>query len=71
MIEFDSRTIAHMDMVLEDTCRILEHGGDHESRKYVAERLMQCARGGHTAIADLNAAAREALSEISKRNAIS
>ena len=32
MDEFDHRTMAHMDIVLEEICRELKHGGDHESR---------------------------------------
>jgi hypothetical protein len=61
MDEFDHRTMAHMDIVLEEICRELKHGGDHESRKFVAERLMACARDGHATQDELRAAAHEAL----------
>jgi hypothetical protein len=64
MDEFDHRTMANMDVVLEDSCRQMKHGGDHESRKFVAERLMQCAREGRTNLTDLNAAAKRALREL-------
>ena len=64
MDEFDHRTMAHMDIVLEESCRELRHGGDHESRKFVAERLMACARDGHATQDQLRAAAHEALREL-------
>jgi hypothetical protein len=69
MDEFDDRTRANMDIVLEEICREMPHGGDHESRKFVAERLMECAREGHTALADLNSVARRALLELTNRKA--
>ncbi len=48
MDEFDERTKANMDVVLDAICTELPHGGDHESRKFIAEQLMQAARGGKT-----------------------
>jgi hypothetical protein len=64
MDEFDHRTMVHMDLVLEDICRELKHGGDHESRKFVARRLMACARDGRTSQDELRAAAYDALLEL-------
>jgi hypothetical protein len=64
MDEFDHRTMSHMDIILEEICRGLKHGGDHESRKFVAERLMACARNGHTTPDELRTAARAALLEL-------
>jgi len=69
MSEFDSRTMANMDVVLEQVCRELPHGGDHESRKFVAERLLEAARAGQTALGDLTVAATHALLEMSKKKA--
>jgi hypothetical protein len=34
--EFDERTLANMDVVLDEICRELPNGGDHESRKFIA-----------------------------------
>lgn len=65
--EFDHRTMTHMDVVLEDICRALKHGGDHASRKFVAERLMECARDGHTSPGELRSAACAALLELTGR----
>jgi len=62
--EFDHRTMASMDIVLEEICRALKHGGNHESRKFVAERLMACARDGHTTPDELRSAACAALLEL-------
>ena len=69
MDEFDDRTRANMDVVLEEICREMPHGGDHESRKFIAERLMECAREGRTTLAELNGAARRALLELTNRRA--
>lgn len=46
----------------EETCRELpHHGGDHETRKYIAEQLINGARSGKTTLAELRAVARDAL----------
>jgi hypothetical protein len=44
MTKIDERTAANMDVVLEEVCSDLPHGGDHESRKHIAQRLMQSAK---------------------------
>lgn len=41
MTKIEERTTANVDVVLEKVCRSLPHGGDHEGRKYVANKLMQ------------------------------
>jgi hypothetical protein len=69
MDEFDDRTRANMDVVLEEICREMPHGGDHESRKFIAERLMECAREGRSSLSELNSAARRALLELVNRKA--
>jgi hypothetical protein len=69
MDEFDDRTRANMDVVLEDICREMPHGGDHESRKFIAERLMECAREGRSSLSELNSVARRALLELVNRKA--
>lgn len=50
-----------LDEVLNDVCRGLPQGGDHESRKYEAERLFQAAETGETTASGLRHAGREAL----------
>jgi hypothetical protein len=67
MTRIDERTAANMDVVLEETCRGLQHGGDHESRKYVAKKLMQSAKKGNGTLEGLRPVASRALSELLNR----
>jgi hypothetical protein len=69
MKELDHRTLVHLDMVLEDVCRTLPHGGDHMTRKKVAQKLMSSARKGNVSIDGLVPVAREALLEATKQSA--
>ena len=57
-------TQAAMDAVLELVCRELPHGGRHEERKYIAERLIECAGSGRTTLGDLQTVARRALRDL-------
>ena len=61
---FDDRTLANMDVVLDEICRELANGGDHESRKFIAEHLMQAARGGKTTLGELTYFGRRALVQL-------
>jgi hypothetical protein len=61
---FDDRTLAHMDVVLDEICRELPNGGDHESRRFIAEHLMQAARGGKTTLGELTYVGRRALVQL-------
>jgi hypothetical protein len=65
MTKIDERTAANMDVVLEEVCRGLPHGGDHESRKHIAQRLMQSAKKGNVTREGLRAVASRALTELS------
>jgi hypothetical protein len=67
MTKIAERTIANMDVVLEEVCRHLPHGGDHESRKYVAKKLMQSAKKGNVTLEGLKPVASRALSDLSMR----
>jgi hypothetical protein len=42
-MELSRTTMANMEIVLEDVCRKLPNGGDHETRKYIAQRLTEAA----------------------------
>ncbi len=64
MNEFDERTQANMDVVLEEICSELPNGGDHDSRKFIAEQLMQAARGGKTTLGELTHVGRRALAQL-------
>ncbi len=63
MTELSERTKANMDVVLEQTCRQLPHGGDHDSRKFIAERLIEAAQSGHSTLGELGIVARRALAD--------
>ena len=70
MPELSDRTKANMDVVLEETCRQLPYGGDHDSRKFIAERLIEAAQAGHSTLGELGIVARRALAELlAKRGA--
>lgn len=68
MDEISSRVQANMDVVLEQVCAELPHGGDHESRKYIAEQLIEAVEAGHHTLGDLTAVARRALLQINNRS---
>jgi hypothetical protein len=55
-----------LDLVLEEAFRDLPNGGDHGTRKLVAERLLDAARLGKTTLGELGMIARKAVSEIAK-----
>jgi hypothetical protein len=55
-----------LDLVLEDACRDLPNGGDHESRKSVAARLLEAAQRGTTTLGELGIIARKAVAEITR-----
>lgn len=66
MSEFDKRIQATINMVLEESCRAFRHGGDHETRKCIAEHLIDAARSGKMTLDDLRSAARRALLTLTK-----
>lgn len=61
MSEFPERVQANMDVVLDQVCADLPSGGDHESRRYVAEQLIQAAREGKITLGELTSAGRRAI----------
>jgi hypothetical protein len=67
MTDLDDRTRANMDVALEEACRALPHGGDHNLRKKVAQKLLQSARKGNTSLSGLAVVAHTALIEATKQ----
>jgi hypothetical protein len=67
MTKIDERTAANLDVVLEEVCRNQPHGGDHESRKRIAQKLMQAAKKGNVTLEGLRTVANRAFSELSRR----
>ena len=66
MIKLDDRTIAKMDLALEEACRVFPHGGDHERRRYIAQKLKLNARKGNTTLGGLTIVANLAVEELSQ-----
>ena len=61
MGEFPERVQANMDVILDQVCAELPNGGDHQSRRYVAEQLIQAARQGKITLGELTSAGRRAI----------
>lgn len=68
-MRLDDRAMANVEVALDEVFRAHPHGGDHESRKHVARKLMQSARRGNTTLGVLTAVAKSALQEIQIRKA--
>jgi hypothetical protein len=71
MTKIEERTTANMDVALEEVCRNLPHGGDHEIRKHIAKKLMQSAKKGNVTLEGLRPVASRAFSELSRRKSVS
>ena len=70
MTNFDERTSANMDVVLDNVCRVLpNHGGDHESRKFIALQLVRAARHGKRTLGALEMVARRAMNKLLRAKA--
>jgi hypothetical protein len=52
-----------MEQVLEQTCRSLPHGGDHDLRAFIAERLKDATIAGRSTLGELGIIARKALAD--------
>ena len=65
MTRLDERAIARLDAVLENVCHSLPNsGGDHETRKHIAKKLIQAAKKGNIGLAALEDVARRALRDL-------
>jgi len=67
MANVDRRTAAKMEMVLEEVFGGVLHGGDHESRKHVAARLIESAMEGNVTLDHLRAVGGAAFQQLSAR----
>ena len=67
MSKLSERAIANMDSVLEEVCRVFPNGGDHECRKYIAQKLKDRAEKGGSTLGELRAVALNAIKEITSR----
>jgi hypothetical protein len=66
--DFDSRTIANMEVALERACKMLSIGAEqHEYRRYIASRILECAQRGEATLGSLTEAGRLAANELGAR----
>jgi hypothetical protein len=64
--EFGERVIANMDVALDRACRLLpEKMADYSARKFVAEKIIECAKQHTRTLGGLTEAARRAVAELS------
>ena len=62
---FNSRTLATMEVALDRACRLLHSGAEqHKTRRYIASKILACARQGDVSLDGLSEAGRIAASEI-------
>lgn len=61
--EFDERTQANMEVALDRAVADLpnEQAQSHDARRFIAEALIDAARGGHDGLVELTAVARRAV----------
>ena len=63
--EFDERTAANMEIALRLACqRLPADKHDHDTRKFIAERIIDAARQGRTSLTELTAAGVRALHQL-------
>ena len=66
MTEADGQTQTRMEVALENACRIFPNGGDHESRRHIAEQLKLSVASGNTTLEGLCALADRLVRKMSK-----
>ena len=55
---------ARLELVLDQTCAGLPYGGDHRSRQYIAEQLIEAVQAGEASFEHLKQVAQRALVEL-------
>jgi hypothetical protein len=61
MSEVSTGFKARLEYVLDQICAETTHGGSHEMRSYIAERLIAAAQAGERSLDRLTEVARQAL----------
>jgi hypothetical protein len=68
--DFDEATLTNMEIALERACAGLPKDMQaHEARKFVARRIIDCARRGNTTLTELTATGKRAVVELLSRPA--
>jgi hypothetical protein len=65
--DFDQRTLANMEIALERACANIPGAQKHRPRRYIAHRIIRCARKGGRTLESLLRAGEIAAAEIRKR----
>jgi hypothetical protein len=65
--DFNSRTLANMNVALERVCGNTPLGEQHDVRKRVAQAIIRCARNGKTTLGALTDAGERALARIPEK----
>jgi hypothetical protein len=61
---FGPRMVANMEIALERACEFLPVGNEHEARRHVASKILECAERGNGTVRALTAAGRAAAIEL-------
>jgi hypothetical protein len=65
--EFSERAIANMDVALERACRLLPlKMAEHKARKFVAQKIIECAKSYTQTLGGLTEAGRRAVAELTE-----
>jgi hypothetical protein len=65
--DFDPRTLANMQIALDRACANVPGAQKHQARRYIAHRIIKCARKGNRSLTALTQAGEIAASELRKR----
>jgi hypothetical protein len=62
---FGAKTLAIMEHALDEACKLMPAGGErHDDRRYIADRILECAERGDTSLHALSEAGRGAAGEL-------
>jgi hypothetical protein len=66
--KFDSRTLANMEVALEQACKLLPGGAEqHQYRRFIASRIVACAERGERTLGGLTEAGGRAANDLYSR----
>jgi hypothetical protein len=65
---FDPRTLANMEVALEQACKMLStRGEEYRSRRKIADKILECAKRGDTTLGGLTTAGSSAANKLRAR----
>ena len=67
LIEFDQTTIANMTAALDKVCKKIPPDKDnHETRKHIADAMVECAQSGRRTMSEFQSADSKILEELAQ-----